>query len=244
MADTKKKSVFETLASIDISQDIVKKEVKTKTGKDFTIDYVPWARAIEKLRMHYPDAIIEECTFTTKKFVSVLSSKTKDGETYETQLVDVEMPYGSDGKTCWVKTCIKIPSENIEEYCTLPIMDNSNNAVAEQNVTSTHVNKALRRCVAKNIAYLGYGLSMWLKDDYTDLAKDKKVLDGLDRQDAISKFKAKIKDGFDRDKLAVWLQTNFGVKNPMNLSDELLERLNVELDKLDINDFKAEKKAK
>ena len=163
---------------------------------------------------------------------------------YENQIIDVELPYGTDGTTCWVQTCVRIPSENVEEYCTLPIMDNSNNAVPAKSVTSTHVNKALRRCVAKNIAYLGYGLSMWLKDDYTDLAKDKKVLDGLDRQDAIAKFKAKIKEGFDRDKLAAWLVQNFGVKNPMSLSDELLERLNAELDKLDIKDFQTEKKAK
>lgn len=238
MAETKnKKSVFETLASIDTTSDTV-----TKGEGKYSVTYVPWSRSIEKLRMHYPDAIIEECTFKTKKLVSALSSKTAEGETYHNELVDVELPYGTDGRTCWVKTCVKIPSENIVEYCTLPIMDNRNQAIKAENVTMTEVNKALRRCVAKNIAYLGYGLSAWLKDDYTDLAKDKKVLDGLDRQDAISKFKAKIKEGFDRDKLASWLQTSFGVKNPMNLSDELLERLNTELDKLDINDFKTEKK--
>lgn len=240
MSETKKKSVFETLASIDTTNDMVSKG----DGK-YSVTYVPWARSIEKLRMYYPDAIIEECTFKTQKLVSVLASKTAEGETYHSELVEVELPYGTDGNTCWVKTCVKIPSQGIEEYCTLPIMDNRNQAVPATNVKSTDVNKALRRCVAKNIAYLGYGLSAWLKDDYTDLAKDKKVLDGLDRQDAIGKFKAKIKDGYDRDKLATWLQANFGgCKNPMNLSDELLERLNEELDKLDIKDFQSEKKSK
>lgn len=240
MAESRKKSVFETLGSIDTTADMVVKG----EGK-YQVSYVPWARSIEKLKMNYPDAIIEECTFTTKKFISALASKTENGEVYDTQLIDVELPYGTDGRTCWVKTCVKIPSQNIEEFCTLPIMDNRNQPVSVDKVTSTEVNKALRRCVAKNIAYLGYGLSAWLKDDYTDLAKDKQILDKLDRNDVVDKFKALIARGFDRAKLAAWSKENYGTANPATIkNDEILERMSEAIDKLDIKDFQADKKSK
>lgn len=240
MAETKNKSVFETLASIDVTADMT-----TKGEGKYSIAYVPWARSIEKLRMNYPDAIIEECTFITKKYVSALASKTAEGEVYENQLVDVELPYGTDGRTCWVKTCVKIPSKNIEEYCTLPIMDNRNQSVSVDKVTSTDVNKALRRCVAKNIAYLGYGLSAWLKDDYTDLAKDKQILDKFERNEVLDKFKSLVDKGFDRVKLSDWSKANFGTANPNTIkNDEILAKMSEAIDKLDIKDFQPDKKAK
>lgn len=238
MAEAKKKSVFETLAAIDVTPDLVVKG----EGK-YQVAYIPWARAIEKLKMYYPDSIITECTFKKRKFVSALTSKTSEGETYENQMVEVELPYDTDGKTCWVQTCIRIPSENVEEYCALPIMDNRNQPVRAENVTSTEVNKALRRCVTKNIAYLGYGLSAWMKDDYTDLAKDQQILDKFDRQNAIDKFKNLIKQGFDKAKLVAWSTEHFGTANPQTIkSDEILNKLSEELDKLNIEDFQPDKK--
>ena len=237
MAEVKKKSVFETLGSIDTTSDLV-----TKGEGKYQISYVPWAKSIEKLRTHYPDATIEECTFKTKKLVSALASKTAEGETYDSIEVEQELPYGTDGRTCWVKTCVRIPSQNIEEYCTLPVMDNRNQAVKLENITSTDVNKALRRCVAKNIAYLGYGLSAWMKDDFTDLAKDQMILTGLEQNDAIDKFKALIAKGYDRDMLVKWLSANFKTTNPKTIKNEdVLARLSEELDKLDIKDFQPVK---
>lgn len=240
MPESKKKPVFHTLASIDPTSDIViKGEGKYQTS------YIPWAKELEKLKTYYPDGIIEECTFKSYQYVSALLSETADSKTYENTLVEVELPYGTDGRTCWVKTCVKIPSENVEEYCTLPIMDNRNQAIKLENVTSTDVNKALRRCAAKNVAYLGYGLSMWLKDDFTELAKDQKIITNLEQNDAIEKFKSFVSKGFDRNKLAAWLQTNFGTNNPRTIkSEEILARLSEELDKLDIKDFQPDKKTK
>lgn len=238
MPESKKKSVFNTLASIDVTPDLVVKG----EGK-YQISYVPWARAIEKLRMNYPDAVIEECTFKMQKYISSTLNETSEGKTYENTLIEIELPYGTDGRTCWVKTCVRIPSENIEEYCTLPIMDNRNQSIKLENLTSTDVNKALRRCIAKNIAYLGYGISMWLKDDFTDLAKDQKIITNLEQNDAIEKFKSLVSKGFDRNKLAAWLQTNFGTNNPRTIkSEEILARLSEELDKLDVKDFQPDKK--
>ena len=127
----------------------------------------------------------------------------------------------------------------------LPILDYKNQCIPIDKLTFFDVSKSIKRCFVKAAANHGLALNLWTREGETDLAKEKKILDKLDRQDAITKFKEKIKEGFDRDKLASWLQTNFGgCKNPMNLSDDLLDRLNEELDKLDINDFKAEKKGK
>lgn len=238
--EVKKKSVFETLAAIDVTSDIVVKG----EGK-YAANYIPWAKAIEKIRTYYPDTILEECTFKFKKIISALSSETPDSKTYVTEIVDIELPYGTDGRTCWVKTCVKIPSEGIEEYCTLPVMDNKNQSIGVDKVTSTEVNKALRRCIAKNIAYLGYGLSAWMKDDYTEIAKDQKIIMNLDQNDAIAKFKELISKGYDRDKLVKFLQANFNTNNPRTIKNpEILARLSEELDKLDIKDFQAEKKVK
>ena len=237
MSETKKKSVFEVMSAVDVSPYLFEKNKQT---------YLPWSRAIELLKLRYPEAKLTECTFPTEKIISALQSETKESKEYGGSLTCVEMPYFTDGHTCYVKTRLEIPSEGVDEYCTLPVMDFKNQCIPADKITMSDVNKSLRRCATKNIAMAtGLGLGLWHREEMSETAAAQKILDKLDRQDAISKFKAKIKEGFDRDKLAVWLQTNFGgCKNPMNLSDELLDRLNEELDKLDINDFKAEKKAK
>lgn len=233
----KKKSVFETLASIDVTEDI---RVKGNT------QYIPWAKCVEKLRTHYPDAIIEECTFKKQRFISTLETKTADGETYAHQITEEEMPYATDGHTAWVKTCVKIPSENIEEYCTLPILDFKNQPIPSDKVTTADANKSLRRCVAKNIAYLGYGITLWQKDnDYTDLAKDQKVIDKLESNEVIAKFKELVAKGFDKIKLANWCKENFGSSNPASIKNEEIRAKMLEaLDKLDIKDFQSDKKTK
>lgn len=237
MPSPAKKSVFETLASIDVTDDI---RVKGNT------QYIPWAKCVEKLKTHYPDAIIEECTFKKQRFITALESKTADGETYVTAITDEDMPYATDGRTAWVKTCVRIPSENIEEYCTLPILDFKNQAIPVDKVTTADANKSLRRCVAKNIAYLGYGITLWQKDnDYTDLAEEKKIIDKLERNDVIEKFKALVNEGFDKAKLAAWSKENFGTSNPANIkSDEILDRMSKALDTLDKKDFQPDKGGK
>ena len=156
------------------------------------------------------------------------------------------MPYATDGHTAWVKTCVKIPSENIEEYCTLPILDFKNQPIPSDKVTTADANKSLRRCVAKNIAYLGYGITLWQKDnDYTDLAKDQKVIDKLESNEVIAKFKELVAKGFDKIKLANWCKENFGSSNPASIKNEEIRAKMLEaLDKLDIKDFQSDKKTK
>lgn len=236
MSETKKKSVFEVMSAVDVTPYLFEKNKQT---------YLPWSRAIEQLKLKYPDAKVTECTFPTDKILTAVISESKEGKEYSTLHSIVELPYFTDGRTCFVQTRLEIPSENVNECCTLPVMDFKNQCIPADKITMSDVNKSLRRCATKNIAMAtGLGLGLWHKEEMSETAASQKIIDKLDRNDAIAKFKAKVKEGYDRDKLAVWLKTNFNTSNPQTLNDELLERLNTELDKLDIKDFQSEKKGK
>ena len=51
--------------------------------------------------------------------------------------------YFTDGKTCWVKTGVTI--DGLEHIEFLPVMDNRNNSIPLERVTSFDVNKAIQR---------------------------------------------------------------------------------------------------
>ena len=235
MAEQKKKSIFEVMSAIDISP-----YTFSKNG----MSYLPWSRAIEQLRLRYPDTKITECTFTAKKFVSAVTAETKDSKQYDTRLIEVDMPYFTDGRTCYVKTRVEIPSEGIDEYCTLPVMDFKNQPISAEKVTMFDVNKTLRRCVTKNIAYAtGLGLSLWHKEETSESAAVENAKNAERANTAIETFKAKIAEGYDRDKLVSFLRANYGTSNPASIKDaDTLNQLKADLDNLKPEDFKAEKK--
>lgn len=239
MPEPKSKKVFETGLAIDVSPYLFE-----KNGQK----YLPWSRALELVKLNWADAKITKCGFETTKVISTLLAESQDGKSYENTVVKVEMPYCTDGRTCYVMTKFEIPSQGIEESCTLPVMDFKNQCISADKITMSDVNKAQQRCMAKNIAMAtGIGLSLWHKEEMSELAKDQKIIDNLEKgglkETTISKFKALITKGFDRTKLVEWLQTNFGTTNPRTIeSEEILNRLSEELDKLDIKDFQTEKK--
>lgn len=208
--------------------------------------YLPWSKAIELLKLHYPDAVVYECTFTTHKIISALVSETKEGKVYENHLVEVDLPYWTDGRTCLVKTRLVIPSQGIDECCTLPVMDFKNQCIPADKVTMYDVNKALRRCGTKNIAIAtGLGLSLWHKEEISETAEAQKIIMETDSNEAIDKIKALVAQGFDRQKIMNWMKKNYHTMNPKNIKDpDLLAKLIDDLDKLDIKDFAPDKKAK
>lgn len=241
MPEPKNKKVFAIGSAIDVSPFLFE-----KNGQK----YLPWSRALELMKLNWTDAKITKCSFETTKVISTLTAETENGKSYENTVVKVEMPYFTDGRTCYVQTKVEIPSENAEEYCTLPIMDHRNQCIPADKVTMSDVNKAQQRCMTKNIAMAtGIGLSLWHKEEISELAKDQKIIDNLEKgglkESTIAKFKALITKGFDRTMLVTWLQTNFSTTNPRTIeSEEILNRLSEELDKLDIKDFQLEKKTK
>lgn len=237
MSETKKKSVFEVMSAIDITPYLFEKN---------KMSYLPWSRAIELLKLKYPDAKSTECTFPTDKYINSLTAENESAKQYAVSTTTIEMPYFTDGRTCYVKTRLEIPSEGIDEYCTLPVMDFKNQCISADKITMSDVNKSLRRCATKNIAMAtGLGLGLWHKEEMSEAAATENTKNAERALTAIETFKAKIAEGYDRDKLASWLKINYGTGNPQTIKDaDKLNQLKADLDSLKAEDFKADKKTK
>lgn len=237
MSETKKKSVFEVMSAIDVTPYLF-----TKNGQS----YLPWSKALELLKLKYPDARVEECTFPTDKIVSAVLCEGKDNKDYTNLHTVLDMPYFTDGRTCFVKTRVIIPSENVDECCTLPVMDYKNQCISADKITMSDVNKSLRRCATKNIAMsCGLALGLWHKEEMSEAAATETAKNAERANTAIETFKAKITEGYDRDKLASWLKINYGTGNPQTIKDaDKLNQLKADLDSLKAEDFKSAKKKK
>lgn len=74
--------------------------------------------------------------------------------------------YHTDGKTCWVKTGVTVNGLEHIEY--LPVMDDRNQSIPADKVTSWHVNKAIQRSITKAIARHGLGLYIYAGEDLPD----------------------------------------------------------------------------
>lgn len=74
--------------------------------------------------------------------------------------------YHSDGKTCWVKTGVTVNGLEHIEY--LPVMDDRNQSIPADKVSSWHVNKAIQRSITKAIARHGLGLYIYAGEDLPD----------------------------------------------------------------------------
>lgn len=107
--------------------------------------YLPWSSAWYAIKTHYPDA---ECH----------AVKTAEGCLYHT-----------DGKTCWVETTMTIAGETQNE--TLAVMNHRNQSIPADEVTSTDVGRALKRCMVKNAALFGLDLNLWNGEELSDAAK-------------------------------------------------------------------------
>lgn len=123
-------------------------DVSDKLKKKNNMSYLPWSSAWEIVKNNFPDA-----TYTV--------NKTPDGCIYHT-----------DGKTCWVETSITINGETQTEL--LAVMNHRNASISADEVVSTEVNKAIKRCLVKNAALFGLGLSLWNGEELSDAAKESK----------------------------------------------------------------------
>jgi len=94
--------------------------------------------------------------------------------------------YFTDGRTGWVETEVTINSKTVPMQ--LPIMDFNNKSLPVEKITSFDVNKAIMRCLTKNLALFGLGLYIYSGEDLPempqtaeepatakDTAKDKKA---------------------------------------------------------------------
>ena len=112
--------------------------------------------------------------------------------------------YFTDGKTCWVKTGVKI--ENIEYIEYLPVMDYRNNSIELEDVKSVDVNKAIQRSLTKACARHGLGLYIYAGEDLPEDSQIVAVMNFFDANEEsvkyyVGKYKHSNRDEFDDDEL-------------------------------------------
>lgn len=160
-----------TATSFDILNSI---SLKDKTKEKIGLTYLSWAYAWGEIMKRYPDAVY---TIFTREVTSTTTTKNiADG--YESVTVEEttnEVPYFTDGKTCYVKVGLTIDNRQYIEY--LPVMDNKQNAIRAEVVTSTAVNKALQRAFVKVCARHGLGLYIYAGEDLPEEEKVKMAID-------------------------------------------------------------------
>lgn len=182
-----KLNTFKTLFDINVSD-----KVKSKVG----LSYLSWAYAWGELKKVYPDAY---WTVYSRKVSTTETSTIKDESGIETVIVNTsenEVPYFTDGKTCYVKVGVTIAEH--EEVEMLPVMDNRNNAVPLSTITMTAVNKAIQRAFVKACARHGLGLYVYAGEDLPEV--DKKVIDYKSIAENCDRFETKVlsQEGFNQ----------------------------------------------
>ena len=116
--------------------------VNDKVEKKNGLTYLSWSFAWGELKKKFPDA--------TYKIYE------HDGEFGPVN-------YFTDGRTAWVKTGVTVNGiEHIEE---LPVMNNRNQSLLYDEITSVEVNKTIQRSLTKAIARHGLGLYIYAGED-------------------------------------------------------------------------------
>ena len=118
----------------------VNDHIEKKNG----LNYLSWAWAWDTLMCYYPDS-----------YTAVRRPMTTD------------LPYWSDGKTCWVDVSVTVVWDENERSRTeiFPIMDYKNRSIPADKVTSFDVNTALQRAWTKCIARHGLGFYIYAGQD-------------------------------------------------------------------------------
>lgn len=180
-----------------IFQTLSEIDISPKIKQKNKMDYLPWSSAWDFVKNKYPTA--------TYNIV-----KTENGCIYH-----------SDGRTCWVETSMTIDGETQTEI--LPVLNFRNEAIGYDKVTTSDVNKSIKRCLVKNLALFGLGLSLWNGEELSDNAKKKKDEDEKPLRETQTKLlellKSKVSDGCDKNKLFDLVEKLIGSKNPNNVRD-------------------------
>lgn len=120
-------------------------DVSEHTERKGNLSYLSWAWAWAEVKKRYPAA-------------QYTIYENKDGLNYHT-----------DGRTCWVKTGVKIGTQEYIEY--LPVMDYKNQSIPLDKVKSTDINKTIQRSLTKAIARHGLGLYIYAGEDLPESGK-------------------------------------------------------------------------
>lgn len=149
--ETAKKTVFDTLSAINCNE-----HIEDRDG----LKYLSWTWAWSIVKKLYPDA-----SFVEIENVNGIPA-----------FLDERLGY-------IVKTEVTINGETIR--CMLPVMDSANHSLrdvpyvietrkGQKNIKAADmfdINRALKRCFAKNIAYFGLGLYIYAGEDIPEEEK-------------------------------------------------------------------------
>ena len=128
---------------------LYKLDVNGHTEKKNGLTYLSWAWAWAEFKKACPDA------------------------TYEVVKQENGIPYVMEETGCMVYT--KVTACGVTHEMWLPVMDFKNKTIPADIVTMTDVNKAIMRCLTKNLAMFGLGLYIYAGEDLPEDASEKPV---------------------------------------------------------------------
>lgn len=146
--------------------------ISDKTKEKMGLKYLSWAYAWGELLKHYPDATMTVYTRTinSTETVEVTDNGVKKTTVNTSQQ---EIPYFTDGRTCFVKVGVTIQGIEYIEY--FPVMGLRNDAIKATSVTMTDVNKSIQRAFVKACARHGLGLYIYAGEDLPETEKNAPV---------------------------------------------------------------------
>ena len=119
--------------------------IADKTETKGRLKYLSWTYAWEQLKRIHPNA----------NYAIIKNNK---GWIYHT-----------DERTAWVEVSVTVDEITHTEY--LPVMDNRNQSISLDKITSMDANKAIQRAITKAIARHGIGLCLYAGEDISDDAR-------------------------------------------------------------------------
>lgn len=142
----------------------VQDHIEKKNG----LSYLSWAWAWTEFKKIFPDS-------------------------YYTIYEKDDVPYFTDGRTCWVKTGVTLVDGDysLEHIENLPIMDYKNISIPLGKVTSTDMNKTIQRSLTKAIARHGLGCYVYAGEDLPEESPEVKE-QRLEREAELERIKTKI----------------------------------------------------
>ena len=179
--------VFDTLYHLDVNEHVEKKN----TGKE-ELSYLSWSWAWAEVKKRYPDI------------------------KYEIKKNENGMPF-FEGPDVGMFVYTSVTIEGITHEMWLPVMDGANNAMKRTPYTiktkfgekqvaaasATSVNKALMRCLVKNLSMFGIGLYIYAGEDLPEEsdevkaekeAAEKEIADTIKEIDKAIRIKSKDMD--------------------------------------------------
>lgn len=128
----------------DKFQELYKIDVSDKTEKKGNLTYLSWCWAWAEFKKVYPDA------------------------TYQVKMFD-EVPYVHDSDTGYM-VFTSVTAGGITYDMWLPVMDARNKALKQADMFD--INKAIMRCLTKNLAMFGLGLYIYAGEDLPEGAEE------------------------------------------------------------------------